>query len=282
MLSLFGNAGHAGPHDILFTTFLTLLGALVAPFFYMVAHRLLAYQQREYENFLDESEGRPQRHISKFAILHDPDMPERRFSLLLPFTYLLQKSGTRTSKARLRILAEFATPILFGYHAWQAGCTLFGFAGFVLISALIVLTLTDAFAQLLPDDITLPLLWSGLLLNTFGVFNSVESAVYGAAAGFLFLWGMYWCFKLCTGREGMGWGDFKLMAALGAWFGWQAVPVLMMYSAIPGIFYGVVLKLRSGSANRHFAFGPFLAIAAVFLLFGAPTDVYTLFAHMFV
>jgi len=140
------------------------------------------------------------------------------------------------------------------------GYTWLGAAALLFTWAVIVMTGIDLDTKLLPDNLTLPLLWSGLLVNAIGAFTDLQSAVIGAAAGYLVLWSIYWGFKLITGKEGMGYGDFKLLAALGAWFGWQALPVLILISSVVGILLGgAVLLVRQ--SREAIAFGPFLAIA---------------------
>lgn len=136
--------------------------------------------------------------------------------------------------------------------------------------ALISLTMIDFDTQLLPDAITLPLLWAGLLINLGGTFVPLESAVTGAMAGYLVLWSVYWLFKLATGKEGMGYGDFKLLAALGAWLGWTMVPLVLLLSSVVGAVIGLAyLAIRKESAP--FAFGPYIAIAGfIALLWGKP------------
>jgi leader peptidase (prepilin peptidase)/N-methyltransferase len=136
--------------------------------------------------------------------------------------------------------------------------------------ALISLTMIDFDTQLLPDSITLPLLWAGLLVNLGGTFVPLETAVLGAMAGYLVLWSVYWLFKLVTGKEGMGHGDFKLLAALGAWLGWTMVPLVLLLSSVVGALIGLgYLAVRKESAP--FAFGPYIAIAGfVALLWGQP------------
>ncbi|MFV0276779.1 MAG: prepilin peptidase [Parahaliea sp.] len=135
--------------------------------------------------------------------------------------------------------------------------------GAVLLSwALIALTLIDIDHQLLPDNITLPLLWLGLLWNLFGVFAPLPDAVIGAVAGYLSLWSVYWLFKLLTGKEGMGYGDFKLLAALGAWLGWQALPMIILLSSLVGAIVGIVLMVvRRRGRDVPIPFGPYLAMA---------------------
>ena len=127
-------------------------------------------------------------------------------------------------------------------------------------------------AGYLPDDITLPLLWIGLALNAFNVYTDLKSAVIGAMAGYLSLWSVYWLFKLFTGKEGMGYGDFKLLAALGAWLGWQLLPVIVLLSSVVGALIGIGLLVFKGRDHSvPLAFGPYLAIAGGCALFFGPT-----------
>jgi len=135
---------------------------------------------------------------------------------------------------------------------------------------LVCLTFIDFDTMLLPDQLTLPLLWLGLLININGTFVGVTDAVLGAAFGYLSLWSIYWAFKLITGKEGMGYGDFKLLAALGAWFGWQALPLIILISSLAGAIIGVGLILASkDKKSRPMPFGPYLAIAGwIYLVYG--------------
>jgi leader peptidase (prepilin peptidase)/N-methyltransferase len=159
--------------------------------------------------------------------------------------------------------------LLLGMHFGGANLTLLG--ALLLTWALIALTMIDVDEQLLPDDITLPLMWLGLLFNTFGVFTDLQSAVLGAIAGYLSLWTVYWVFKLVTGREGMGYGDFKLLAALGAWLGWQALPMIILLSSLVGAVIGVgLIILQRRGRQVPIPFGPYLAIAGwLSLVWGA-------------
>jgi len=143
--------------------------------------------------------------------------------------------------------------------------------GAVLLTwALIALTMIDVDHQLLPDSITLPLLWLGLLFNTAGTFTPLQDAVFGAAAGYLLLWSIYWLFKLLTGKEGMGYGDFKLLAALGAWLGWQMLPLIVLLSSLVGALCGVALMfIKRRGKDIPIPFGPYLAAAGwIALLWG--------------
>ncbi|WP_339330058.1 A24 family peptidase [Aeromonas hydrophila] len=143
-------------------------------------------------------------------------------------------------------------------------------AALLLTWVLVALTFIDLDKMLLPDQLTLPLLWGGLLFNLAGGFAPLADAVIGAMAGYLVLWSLYWAFKLLTGKEGMGYGDFKLLAALGAWLGWQALPIVLLLSSLVGAFIGIALiLLRNHHQNKPIPFGPYLAIAGwIALLWG--------------
>jgi leader peptidase (prepilin peptidase)/N-methyltransferase len=136
---------------------------------------------------------------------------------------------------------------------------------------LLILALIDLDTQLLPDDLTLPLLWGGLILNLFGTFAPLSHAVLGAVAGYLVLWTVFWAFKLLTGKEGMGYGDFKLLAALGAWLGWTMLPVIILLSSLVGALVGIGLILFARhDRQKPIPFGPYLAGAGLLALFLGP------------
>lgn len=141
----------------------------------------------------------------------------------------------------------------------------------LLVWALVALTMIDLDTQLLPDSITLPLMWLGLVLNYFGVLTDFNSAFWGAVAGYLSLWSVYWLFKLVTGKEGMGHGDFKLLAALGAWLGWQLLPAVILLSSLVGAVVGIALMVfKKHGREVPIPFGPYLAAAGLLgLWFGA-------------
>lgn len=143
-------------------------------------------------------------------------------------------------------------------------------AALVLTWVLVALTFIDLDKMLLPDQLTLPLLWGGLLFNLLGGFVPLADAVIGAMAGYLVLWALYWAFKLLTGKEGMGYGDFKLLAALGAWLGWQALPIVLLLSSLVGAAIGIgLILLRNHHQGKPIPFGPYLAIAGwIALLWG--------------
>lgn len=180
--------------------------------------------------------------------------------------------GTKIS-ARYPIV-ELSTGLLTAYVAWKLGWSAQALWAMVFLWVLVALTFIDADTQLLPDDLTLPLLWLGLLVNAFGTFVDLRSAVIGGAAGYLILWLVYWGFKLLTGKEGMGFGDFKLLAALGAWLGWQMLPLIILVSAAVGAVVGLVGILVAGrDKGGKIPFGPYLAAAGfIALLWGHPLN----------
>jgi leader peptidase (prepilin peptidase)/N-methyltransferase len=167
-------------------------------------------------------------------------------------------------------LLELVTGLMTMALAWHFDLSLALLGAALLTWSLISLTMIDVDHQLLPDDITLPLLWLGLLLNLNGAYVSLPEAVIGAMAGYLSLWSVYWVFKLLTGKEGMGYGDFKLLAALGAWLGWQALPMIILLSSLVGAVCGITLMALKGRGKEvPIPFGPYLAMAGwIALLWG--------------
>lgn len=152
----------------------------------------------------------------------------------------------------------------------------------LLTWGLVAMSMIDIDHQLLPDSLVLPLLWLGLILNSFGLFVSLESALCGAVAGYLSLWSVYWLFKLVTGKEGMGYGDFKLLAMLGAWGGWQVLPLTILLSSVVGAVLGTILsRVQRAESGTPIPFGPYLAIAGwIALLWGDRiTESYLQFAR---
>jgi leader peptidase (prepilin peptidase)/N-methyltransferase len=168
-------------------------------------------------------------------------------------------------------LVEVLGGLLAACAVWRFGATPQGIGACVFLWSLLALTMIDFDTQLLPDSITLPLLWAGLIANLWHTFASLPDAVIGAVAGYLSLWTIYWLFKLIRGKEGMGYGDFKLLAALGAWLGWQLLPVIVLLSSVVGAGIGIsLIVFRGRDHSVPLAFGPYLAIAgAIALFFGS-------------
>ena len=166
---------------------------------------------------------------------------------------------------------EVAAGLAAGYAGWRYGFSLAGAGAMAFCWVVIALTFIDLDTQLLPDDLTLLLLWGGLALNLGATFAPLASAVVGAIAGYLSLWTVYWAFKLATGKEGMGFGDFKLLAAIGAWLGWQALPLVILLSSIVGALAGISLMIfTKHGRNNPIPFGPYLATAGLIALFWGP------------
>ena len=182
---------------------------------------------------------------------------------VLSYVFLGGKcAGCKTRISVRYPLVEAMTGLLTGFLAWRYGVTWMAAFAIIYVWALIALTFIDADTTLLPDDITLPLLWLGLLVNTGGAFTDVSSAILGAAGGYLVLWTVYWGFKLLTGKDGMGYGDFKLLAAIGAWLGWQLLPLVILLSAAVGTVVGIAgILLKGRDKGAKLPFGPYLAAA---------------------
>ena len=182
----------------------------------------------------------------------------------------------RCSACRARIsprypIVELAAGALALAAVWRFGPTWTGFAACLFLWSLLALAFIDADTQLLPDDLTLPLLWGGLVANLFGMFVPLASAVIGAIAGYLSLWTVYWLFKLIRGKEGMGHGDFKLLAALGAWLGWPMLPQIVLVSSVLGAVGGIAaIVARGRDRAAPLPFGPWLAGAGAVALFFGP------------
>ncbi len=182
---------------------------------------------------------------------------------VLSYTWLRGKCAGCGTKISMRYpMVEALTGVLTALVAWHFGVTWAALFAILFLWALIALTFIDADTTLLPDDITLPLLWLGLIVNIGAVFTPLSSAVIGAVAGYLVLWLVYWVFKLVTGKEGMGYGDFKLLAAIGAWLGWQILPIVILLSALVGAVVGIIgIMVQGRERGAKLPFGPYLSAA---------------------
>ena len=256
---------------------LVVLGLVVGSFLNVVIYRLPkmmeAQWQRDYTDFSGEAQEESDKLSLAFPGSRCPQCdaeikPTQNIPVL---SYLALGGKCAACKAPISArypVVEAVTALLWVLCGLQFGVSN-ALAGAMLITAvLVVLTAIDLDHQLLPDSLTLPLLWVGLLLNIDSTFVSLESAVLGAVFGYLSLWSVFWLFKIATGKEGMGYGDFKLLAALGAWFGLAALPTLVLLSSLVGAILGVVL-IVTGRQNREtpMPFGPFLAGAGLIHLF---------------
>jgi leader peptidase (prepilin peptidase)/N-methyltransferase len=190
-------------------------------------------------------------------------------------SYLLLRGKCSACKARISSrypLVEFITAVLFVITIWHFGLNLQGLTALFLTALLIAMAGIDIDHQLLPDNMTIPLMWSGILISFWSVHTDLASSVTGAIAGYLVLWTVYHLFRLLTGKEGMGYGDFKLLAALGAWMGWQLLPLVVLLSSVVGAVVGLIL-IGTGrlKKDRPMPFGPFIAAAGwIALVWGEP------------
>ncbi|ROH86347.1 prepilin peptidase [Pseudomethylobacillus aquaticus] len=253
-----------------------LIGLLVGSFLNVVIHRLPRMMELEWQ-------------------ASNSDTPPVRYNLLRPrsscpqcqqqlsiadniplLSYALLRGRCRYCQHPIAArypLVEACTGILTAVVAWQFGWGWQMLTAWLFLWALIALTFIDLDTYLLPDSITLPLLWLGLLINLGGSgYTDLHSAVIGAAAGYLSLWSVYWLFKLIRGKEGMGYGDFKLCAAIGAWFGWQVLPAVILLSSLIGAVVGILLLVTSRqNSQTPIAFGPYLALAGLATLLWSDT-----------
>lgn len=264
-------------NNALFIFLCVVFGLAVGSFLNVVIHRLPKMMEREWHNNCLEFQGQ-----------EVPDTPA--YTLSTPrsacpqcghqitasenipiFSWLAlggKCSGCKSPISMRYPLIEALTGALIGLLASQYGYSYITLFGSVFVFALVALTFIDFDTQLLPDDITLPLLWLGLLFNLGNGLTDIKSAVIGAAAGYLILWSIYWLFKLVTGKEGMGYGDFKLLAAIGAWFGWKLLPAVILLSSVLGTIIGVGLIVFAKRGREvPMPFGPFLALGGIAALF---------------
>ena len=259
-----------------------ILGLLVGSFLNVVIHRLPIMMEQQWK--------------SECAVILNPNAspePEsdtQNYNLVVPasacpkcehkirpwenipvISYLFLRGQCSQCKTHISLrypIIELAAGLLAMGSALVYGPGLTSFMVCLLCWLLLAMSMIDFDHQLLPDSMTLPLLWLGLLVNTTGMFTSLEDAVFGAIAGYLSLWSVYWLFKLITGKEGMGYGDFKLLAALGAWMGWQFLPLIILLSSLVGATVGIaMIVIRGRDRNIPIPFGPYLAAAGLIAMF---------------
>jgi leader peptidase (prepilin peptidase)/N-methyltransferase len=258
----------------------SLVGLVVGSFLNVVIYRLPVMMQRDWRQQAREILELPEesRQDTFNLVLPNSCCPHCQHQIkpwenIPVISYLFLRGKCSNCKAPISLrypLIELTCGVLSGYIAYHFG---FGWqaAGMLLLTwGLLAMSMIDCDHQLLPDALVLPLLWLGLIANQFGLFTSLEDALWGAIAGYLSLWSVYWLFKLLTGKEGMGYGDFKLLAMLGAWGGWQVLPLTILLSSLVGAVLGVImLRLRNQETSTPIPFGPYLAIAGwIALLWG--------------
>ena len=257
----------------LFAATVALLSLTIGSFLNVVIHRMPKMMERQWRAEVAEANGQTV-----------PDEPS--YNLMLPrsqcpacghaitamenipvISYLVLRGKCAGCSAPISPrypLVELFTAGVSGVVAWHFGFGWTTAAALLFVWAMIALAFIDLDTFFLPDDITLPLLWAGLLVNMGGVFVDLQTAVIGAVAGYLSLWLVYWGFKLATGKEGMGYGDFKLLAAIGAWLGWKMLPVVIMLSSVVGAIIGIsLIALARHERSRPIPFGPYLVLAGL-------------------
>jgi len=262
--------------DLVFAICAGAFGLAIGSFLNVVIYRLPKMMQAEWQAQCAELDGREL-------------PPEPRFNLLVPGSHCPScktplrirdnvplvsyfVNGRKCAHCGAAISARYPvvealTAVLAVWVAYRFGFGVAGMAALAFTFVLIALTFIDADTTLLPDSLTLPLLWAGLLLNIEDTFAPLGEAVLGAAAGYVVLWSIYWLFKLATGKEGMGYGDFKLLAALGAWFGWKMLLPIVLLSSVVGAAVGIVmLILARRGRDVPIPFGPYLAAAGFIVL----------------
>jgi leader peptidase (prepilin peptidase)/N-methyltransferase len=265
-----------------------VVGLCVGSFLNVVIHRLPRMMQRSWEQQCAElrDEPPPEKITTPYNLIVPrsacPTCQHRITALenipVVSWLFLRGKCSQCGTRISIRYpLVELLGGLLAGLAFWFFGPSWQALAACILLWTLLALTFIDIDTQLLPDDLTLPLLWAGLLVNLFGVFTTLPHAVIGAMVGYLSLWLVYWAFKLLFRKEGMGYGDFKLLAALGAWLGWPVLVPIILLSSLVGALIGIGLIIFRGRDHQTpMPFGPFLAIAGAVALFFGPTIVHWL------
>ncbi|USX17459.1 A24 family peptidase [Oxalobacteraceae bacterium OTU3CAMAD1] len=272
--------------DLAISLIAGLFGLLIGSFLNVVIHRLPKMMQRESDNYCAVEAGKPEIHIERYNLMvprsacphcHHQITAMENIPVV---SYLALRGKCSNCKAPIspRYPAiELLTGVLSALVVWKLGTGWQGLGGLFFLYFLVALTFIDADTQLLPDDLTYPLIWAGLLININGTYVSLHDAVVGAAAGYLALWTIYWVYKLVRGREGMGYGDFKLLAALGAWMGWATLPAIVLMASLVGAVVGIALMVANRRGfDYQIPFGPYLAAAGLItFLYREPLTAFT-------
>ncbi|WP_313703757.1 A24 family peptidase [Massilia sp.] len=266
----------AAPASLGPTLVAALFGLLIGSFLNVVIHRIPKMMQRESDNYVAHESGKELPHTDRYNLMvprsacphcgHQITAMEN----IPVVSWLVLGGKCRKCKAPISPrypVVELVTGLISGLLVWTFGSGLAGLGTLLFAYLLIAMTCIDYDTKLLPDDLTYPLLWAGLLININGTFVPLQDAVIGAAAGYLVLWAVYWLFKLVTGKEGMGYGDFKLLAALGAWLGWAMLPTIILLSSVVGAFVGIgLIVVAKRGRDNPIPFGPYLAAAGLIAL----------------
>ena len=271
-----------GQNSILLTSLIALLGLFVGSFLNVVIYRLPLRLQHEWQSeckeFLgtdvsssDNSETPPENIFTSRS--HCPHCGHLITALenipVLSYLILRGKCSECSEHISVRYpVVEILTAVISGITAWSFGFTAALPFVLILVWSLVALSFIDFDHKLLPDKLVYPILWLGLLVNSQNILTDIYSALYGAVAGYLLLWIVYQAFKLLTGKEGMGYGDFKLLSLIGAWLGWQMLPLVVLLSSLVGAIVGILGILILGRDKQlPIPFGPYLSVAALIALF---------------
>jgi leader peptidase (prepilin peptidase)/N-methyltransferase len=276
---------------LLFALVAGLFGLLVGSFLNVVIHRLPIMMQRSWRLECSEYLGIvPDQNVSEPYNLIFPNSccpvcraPIKAYQNIPVISYIFLQGKCSECKTPISLrypIIEALTALLSFLVAWHFGFTPQTGVALILTWALIALCFIDIDHHLLPDSITLPLLWLGLLLSLFNLFTDSHASIIGAIAGYLTLWSVFHLFKLITGKEGMGYGDFKLLAVFGAWLGWQYLPLIILLSSLVGAVVGIgMILIARHDRNKPIPFGPYLAAAGwIALLWGEKINGYYLHA----
>jgi leader peptidase (prepilin peptidase)/N-methyltransferase len=275
----------AAPATLAATLAALLFGLLIGSFLNVVVYRLPVMAQRELDNYIAHEAGKDLPHPDRFNLMVPrsacPHCGHQITALEnIPIvSWLVLRGKCSACKAPISPrypIVEAVTGLLSAVLIWHFGSGWLGLASLAFAYFLIAMTLIDYDTKTLPDDLTYPLLWLGLLVNLNGTIVPLRDAVIGAMAGYVALWAVYWLFKLATGKEGMGYGDFKLLAALGAWMGWTMLPTIVILSSVVGAIVGIsLIVFARRDRNNPIPFGPYLAAAGMIaLLYGIPLTRY--------
>ena len=267
-------------YPAVFYSLVFFVSLMVGSFLNVVIYRLPIMMERswqqEYQSYFSEDEPTPNGKDSSASeevfnlVKPDSTCPScghkiRAWENVPVISYLFLKGKCAKCKVGISVrypLVELFTALACTFAAYQFGVTSQALWAVLFTYILVALLFIDLDKMLLPDQLTLPLLWLGLLLSTQHIFVGTTDAIIGAAAGYLSLWSVYWLFKLATGKEGMGYGDFKLLAALGAYTGWQGLPIIILLSSFVGAIAGIlIMVIQNKGKSLAIPFGPYLAVA---------------------
>ena len=262
---------------VLFISLCATVGLMVGSFLNVAIFRLPKMMEREWHQQCAELRGETLETLPPLSIAKPrsacPHCQHKITALenIPILSYLVLRgrcSQCNTSISPRYPIIEALTGIISGFVAWHFGYGFLALSALIFVWAMIALAFIDLDTQLLPDDITLPLLWAGLLVNLGDGFTDIRSAIIGAVSGFLALWSVYWCFKIATGKEGMGYGDFKLLAVIGAWFGWKMLPLVILLSSLVGAVVGIgLIVITKHGRDVPIPFGPYLVGGGLIALF---------------